>query len=91
VVLAWHSDHIGGPARRTNIKPIFDVAPPCCYSTLFHARWCALWRMVHWWRIVKLSVILIFFMHGPRSIFEFTTNIQSGHEPIELSHLQRKE
>jgi len=41
VVLAWHPDHIGGPARSTNIKPIFDAPPPCCYSTLFHARWCA--------------------------------------------------
>jgi len=40
VVLAWHPDHIGGPARSTNIKPIFDATPPCCYSTLFHARWC---------------------------------------------------
>jgi hypothetical protein len=41
VVLALHPDHIVGPARSTNIKPIFDGAPPCCHSTLFHARWCA--------------------------------------------------
>ena len=41
VVLAWHPDHIAGPARSTNVKPIFDGAPPCCHCTLFHARWCA--------------------------------------------------
>jgi hypothetical protein len=41
VVLAWHPDHIGGPARSASIKPIFDVSPPCWHSTLFPARWCA--------------------------------------------------
>ncbi len=25
MVLAWHPDHIVGPARSTNVKPIFDV------------------------------------------------------------------
>ena len=28
VVLAWHPDHIVGPARSTNVKPIFGIAPP---------------------------------------------------------------
>ena len=42
VVLAWHPDHIVGPARSTNVKPIFGIAPPCYHSILFHARWCAL-------------------------------------------------
>jgi hypothetical protein len=42
VVLAWHPAHSVGPARSTNIKPSFDVTPPCSHSTLFHARWCAL-------------------------------------------------
>ena len=35
VVLAWHPDHIGGPARSTNIKPIFHVAPSAVILPFF--------------------------------------------------------
>jgi len=35
VVLAWHPDHIGGPARSTNVKPIFNVAPSAAILPFF--------------------------------------------------------
>jgi hypothetical protein len=35
VVLAWHPDHIGGPARSTNVKPIFGIAPPRVILSFF--------------------------------------------------------
>jgi len=35
VVLAWHPDHIVGPARSTNVKPIFNVAPSAAILPFF--------------------------------------------------------
>jgi hypothetical protein len=50
VVLAWHPDHIVGPARSTNVKPIFGIAPPVRILSFF-MRGGAPWRMGHCWRI----------------------------------------
>jgi hypothetical protein len=52
VVLAWHPDHIVGPARSTNVKPIFGIAPPGVILSFF-MRGGAPWRMRHCWRIQK--------------------------------------
>src|SRR5579885_508390 len=35
VVLAWHPAHIVGPARNTNVKPIFGAAPPMRILSFF--------------------------------------------------------
>ena len=35
MVLAWHPDHIVGPARSTNVKPIFNVAPSAAILPFF--------------------------------------------------------
>jgi len=35
VVLAWHPDHSVGPARSTNVKPIFGIAPPRVILSFF--------------------------------------------------------
>ncbi len=50
MVLAWHPAHIVGPARNTNVKPIFGAAPPVRILSFF-MRGGAPWRMGHCWRI----------------------------------------
>jgi len=42
----------------------------------------------YWWRSVKLGLILNFFLHGPRSTFEFATNITYGEKMNLCKNLQ---
>jgi hypothetical protein len=44
-----------------------------CFCQVNHLR-----RMTHWWRIVKLSMILNLLPQGSNPIFEFATIINMG-------------
>src|SRR5947209_20275743 len=78
VVLGRHPDHIGGPARSTNIKPIFDVASALLSVYPFSCPVVRPPRMVHWWRIVEPSVMLNFSFHDSNAIITFTASIHVG-------------
>jgi hypothetical protein len=82
VVLERHRDHTGGPAHSTSIEPISGVALVLLPFYLFSCAVVRLQRMTHWWRIVKLSVILSFSLHNPRSILTSP--------PVSIWRLDRK-